>query len=264
MKTRYTDFAPRFGLAYSPDSKTVIRTGFGIFFSQDNGNSPYFDLARNLAVRNSYNANTPWDGKFLNTGLPANYANAFPNATGATVSINAPYAYSDNPEHHTASTMQYLLNIQRQFGNSWSLEAGYLGSLSRHMAGFYNQNMGIPSPIGSAASHLPFNDFGFIQSVEDSANGEYNAFAFKATKRYSAGFSLTAAYTHAVSIDDSSGIRVQGYDTLFPQNSNCQRCERGLSSFDTRNRLVVAPLYELPVGKGKRLNINNGFANAIG
>ena len=33
MDTRYTDFAPRFGIAYSPDSKTVIRTGFGKFFS---------------------------------------------------------------------------------------------------------------------------------------------------------------------------------------------------------------------------------------
>ena len=63
---------------------------------------------------------------------------------------------------------------------------------------------------------------------------------------------MTTAYTHAISIDDSSGIRVQGYDTLFPQNSYCIRCERGLSSFDTRNRLVVAPLYELPIGKGKR------------
>ena len=264
MKTRYTDFAPRFGLAYSPDSKTVIRTGFGIFFSQDNGNSPYFDLARNLAVRNTYHATFPFDGKYTETGLPANYANAFPNASGATVNINAPYAYSDNPEHHTASTMQFLLNVQRQFGNSWSLEVGYLGSLSRHMAGFYNQNMGVPNGgVGTAASRLPFADFGFIQSVEDSANGEYNAFAFKATKRYSRGFSLTAAYTHSVSIDDSSGIRVQGYDTLFPQNSNCQRCERGLSSFDTRDRLVVAPLYELPVGKDKLLNINNRVANAL-
>ena len=145
MDTRYTDFAPRFGIAYSPDSKTVIRTGFGIFFSQDNGNSPYFDLARNLAVRNSYNANTPWDGNFSNITAPANYANAFPNAGGTTVHVSSPYAYSDNPLHHTASTMQYLLNIQRQFGNSWSLEVGYLGSLSRHMAGFYNQNQGVPS-----------------------------------------------------------------------------------------------------------------------
>jgi hypothetical protein len=85
----------------------------------------------------------------------------------------------------------------------------------------------------------------------------------KVTKRFSQGFSLTTAYTHAISIDDTSGIRVQGYDTLFPQNSYCIRCDRGPSSFDTRNRLVIAPLYELPVGKGKLLNINNPVADAI-
>ena len=49
----------------------------------------------------------------------------------------------------------------------------------------------------------------------------------------------------------------------FLRNGYCIQCERGLSSFDTRNRLVVSPLYELPVGKGKLLNINNGSANAI-
>ncbi len=58
MDTRYTDFAPRVGIAYSPDSKTVIRAGFGKFFSQDNSNSTFFDLARNLAVRNSNIADT--------------------------------------------------------------------------------------------------------------------------------------------------------------------------------------------------------------
>ncbi len=94
-------------------------------------------------------------------------------------------------------------------------------------------------------------------------NAEYNSFSLKVTKRFSEGFSLTTAYTHAISIDDTSGIRVQGYDTLFPQNSYCIRCERGPSSFDTRNRLVVAPLYELPIGKGKMLNINNRLVDAI-
>ena len=255
MGTRYNDLAPRFGIAYSPDSKTVVRTGFGIFFSQDNGNSPYFDLARNLAARVS---------TIADTGVAnVNYGNAFPSTSGLTVPVGAPYAYSDNPNHHTAYTMQYLLNIQRQFGSSWAVEVGYLGSVSHHMAGFWNQNEGIPSPIGTAASHLPFGDYTFIQSVEDMANGEYNSLSVKVSKRFSGGLSLLAAYTHAVAIDDSSAIRIQGYDTLFPQNSYCIRCERGLSSFDTRNRLVVSPLYELPVGKGKRLNINNGFANAI-
>jgi hypothetical protein len=256
MNTRYNDIAPRLGIAYSPDSRTVIRTGFGIFYSQDNANSPYFDLARNAAARNS---------KFADTGV-ANllYTNAFPaGGSGTVVTVGPPYAYSDNPNHHTAYTMQYLLNLQRQFGANWSAEVGYLGSVSHHLAGFMNQNEGIPSPAGTAASHLPFGDYGFIQSVEDSANAEYNAFSAKITRRFSGGLSLTAAFTHAVSIDNSSGIRVQGYDTLFPQNSYCMRCERGPSSFDTRNRLVVAPLYELPVGKGKRLNVKNSLADAI-
>jgi hypothetical protein len=260
MDTRYTDFAPRFGIAYSLDSKTVIRTGFGKFFSQDNSNSTFFDLARNLAVRNSNIADS---GAATFGGVPFNYSNAFPATGGATVPVGAPYAYSVNTGHHTAYTLQYLFNIQRQLGASWAVEVGYLGSVSHHMAGFWNQNQGVPSPVGSAASHLPFGDYTFIQTVEDMGNAEYNSFSVKIEKRFSAGLSLLAAYTHAVAIDDTSGIRVQGYDTLFPQNSDCIRCERGLSSFDTRNRLVVSPLYELPVGKGKRLNIDNGFADAI-
>jgi len=260
MDTRYTDFAPRFGIAYSPDSKTVIRAGFGTFFSQDNGNSPYFDLARNLAVRNSNIADT---GTPTIGGVPFGYSNAFPNASGATVPVGAPYAYSDNPLHHTAYTEQYMLNIQRQFGASWAVEVGYLGSVSHHMAGFWNQNQGVPSTVGNAASHLPFGDYTFIQTVQDMGNAEYNSLAVKVNKRFSGGLSLITAYTYGVAIDDTSGIRVQGYDTLFPQNSDCVRCERGPSSFDVRHRLVLSPLYELPVGKGKLLNIDNGFANAI-
>jgi hypothetical protein len=191
------------------------------------------------------------------------YTNAFPSGGGTTVSVGPPYAYSVNPKHHTAYTIQYLLNFQRQFGANWSVEAGYLGSVSHHLAGFQNQNEGIPSPTGSAVSHLPFADYGFIQSVEDIANASYNALSLKATKRFSGGFNLIASYTHSVSIDTSSGIRVQGYDTLFPQNSYCMRCERGPSAFDNRDRLVLGPQYELPIGKGKPLNINNRWADAL-
>ncbi|MGC4053598.1 MAG: hypothetical protein QM757_30790 [Paludibaculum sp.] len=52
-------------------------------------------------------------------------------------------------------------------------------------------------------------------------------------------------------------------DTLFPQNSYCMRCERGLSAFDTRHRFVTSLLYDLPVGKGKAWNISNGFADTF-
>src|SRR6185437_5373327 len=50
MKTTYTNFAPRLGVSYSPNAKTVIRAGYGIFYTQDIGNA-YFDMARNIAGR---------------------------------------------------------------------------------------------------------------------------------------------------------------------------------------------------------------------
>ena len=62
---------------------------------------------------------------------------------------------------------------------------------------------------------------------------------------------MISSYTWAKSIDTTSGIRNQGFDTLYPQNSYCLSCERGLSAFDTRHRLVTSVLYDLPVGKGK-------------
>jgi hypothetical protein len=51
MQTKYKSFAPRVGIAYALNDKTVIRTGFGIFFMEDIANSTYFDMARNIAAR---------------------------------------------------------------------------------------------------------------------------------------------------------------------------------------------------------------------
>jgi hypothetical protein len=269
QKTRYNDFAPRIGIAWSPDSKTVIRAAFGEFFVQDNGNSMYFDMARNIGVRLTLTAltgGTTWSpGSGVESGLPATWANAVtaPGAGGQPTAFPPPYAYVSAYSHYTSYTEQYLFNIQRQFGANWAFEVGYLGSESHHLYGFQNANQGIPSTVGAASTHLPFADFGVIQLVRDAVNAEYNSLSFKVTKRFSQGMSILSNFTWSKSIDDSSGIRTQGYDTLFPQNSYCIACERGLSSFNVPLRWITSVLYDLPVGKGKRLNITNGFANAI-
>lgn len=142
-------------------------------------------------------------------------------------------------------------------------EAGYLGSVSHHLYGFQNANESIPGITGTAISRSPFPTFGVIQLVADSGNGNYNAGSLKLTKRYSQGLSLTSSYTYSKSIDNSSGIRVQGFDTLFPQNSDCLACERGLSAFDVRHRFITSAVYDLPIGKGRPVNVNNGFLNAV-
>src|SRR5262249_16447022 len=156
-------------------------------------------------------------------------------------------------DHATSYTMQYLLNIQRQFGRNWAVETGYIGSQSHHLYGFQNANQAVPGTTGNVSTRLPFPNFGGIQLVDDGFNANYNSGSVKVTRRFSEGLSLTSSYTYSKSIDNSSGIRVQGFDTLFPQNSTCLRCERALSAFDTRHRFVLGGSYDLPIGKGGKL-----------
>jgi hypothetical protein len=197
------------------------------------------------------------------------YSNAVPGGSGAVAQIPPPYAYADAYDHRTSYTMQYLLNVQRQFGSRTVIEAGYLGNQSHHLYGFQDANQAIPyGYLGNGAStpvstRLPYLNYGVIQLVHDGGNGAYHALSLKVTRRFGAGLSIVSSYTFAKSIDDTSGIRTQGFDTLFPQNSDCIQCERGLSSFDVRHRSVTSILYDLPIGKGKQLNINNRVLNAV-
>ena len=254
LKTSYKDFAPRIGVAYSPDAKTVVRLGFGVFYNQDIGNA-VFDMSRNIAARVTLNSTV---------GVPSLfYSNAVPGGSGTVAQIPPPYAYVDAYAHHTSYTMQFLFNVQREIGHDWLIETGYLGNESHHLQGFQDANQGIPGTTGAAPSRFPFSNFGIIQLVADGANANYNSLNVKATRRFSAGLSVISSYTWSKSIDDTSGIRSQSYDTLFPQNSDCIRCERGLSSFDVRSRFVTSVLYDLPIGRGRMVDIKNPFLNGF-
>ena len=255
LQTKYKNFAPRVGIAYALNDKTVIRSGFGIFYIQDIGNSMYFDMARNIAARVDL---------FSNAGSPTlTWGNSIPGGSGAVAQIPPPFALSAAYRHATSYTMQYLLNVQRQLGADWVLEAGYLGSQSRHLYGFENVNQAVPGTTGSPTSRVPFPNFGVISYAGDGFSAGYNAGSVKLTRRFSQGITLTTNYTWSKSIDNASGLRTQGFDTLFPQDSRCLSCERGLSSFDVRHRWVVGGVYDLPIGRGKLLGIHNSVANGL-
>jgi hypothetical protein len=264
LDTPYTNIAPRLGISYSPTSKTVIRTGYGIFYTQDIGNA-YFDMARNIAGRVTA-TNTNSTGSFGNSSLT--WVNAAPGGTGAVSNLGPSTAYANAVDHKTSYTEQFLLNIQQQVGQDWSFEVGYQGALSRHLYGFKNANPATPfgyygNVKTTVASRTPFANMGGIQYVHDSGTGNYNAFSAKATRRFSNGLNVIASYTMSKSLDDTSGIRNQGNDNLYPQNHYCIACEYGRSAFDVKNRIVGSALYELPIGSGKLLNVENKGLNAL-
>jgi hypothetical protein len=252
VRTDNLNFAPRLGVTWSPNPKWVVRTGFGIFYSQDTGN-PRFDMARNLAGRTRFESIDPtlytW-----NTALAS--------LAGAKATVLAPYAFANLIDRKTPRTNMYLLNIQRELPGNLLFEIGYLGSESHHLESLRAVNEALPGST-PVLQRTPFAEWGRIQLVDASANGTYNGLAAKLTKRFSSGLTYLASYTWSKSIDDASGIRVHNGDTLFPQNSYCLTCERGLSIFNTASRFVTSVLYDIPIGRGLQYNVSNRILDAF-
>ena len=73
--------------------------------------------------------------------------------------------------------MQYVLNVQRTVGKSTTLEVGYTGSVSRHLAYLLDENQGILSASLPAVQRLPYPELGAsgIQYVMADADGNYSA-----------------------------------------------------------------------------------------
>ncbi len=94
--------------------------------------------------------------------------------------------------------------------------------------------------------------FSSIFAQDTVANSNYNSLQASLEKRFSHGLQFQLAYTYSKSIDNASSFE----NILKPI---CDRCNRALSLFDARQRLVLSYLWELPVprydgAKGKFLN----------
>ena len=262
VNTDWNLFAPRFGIAYSPSNKWSFRTGFGIFYSQESANSK-FDLNRGLSGRASQ---VPAVG-----GSPTvTYQNFF-NAASLPIMLPAGLTWGVSPDVGTPYSMIYLFNIQRQLGESSTLEVGYNGAGHRHLqnqnngAGLLPYNApGVPPGTNVAPERrAPYPEFpAGIELTEGGGRGSYNGLSVKLNQRFKWGLTSLISYTWSKALDDGSAIRGNAVigvanGDMYPENPLCRRCEKGQSAFNTPNRLVASLLYELPFGKGKPL-LNRG------
>ena len=253
VRTDTTNWAPRLGVAYSPTAKWTFRTGFGLFYSVESGNSR-FDLNRGLAARVARDA----DPNVTNI----NFNNFLTGAADPWILPAAPYLWSAEYNLWNTYSMMYLLNVQRQLNRDTILEVGYNGSASRHLQGLQDPNAPLPGTVGNQTSRRPFPEYGTIQMIHAGGTGNYNGLGVKLTRRMSAGLTYLASYTWSKSLDTASAIRGTNVD-IFPQDSYCLACEYGYSAFNTPHRFVTSVMYELPFGKGKPLADMGGVVNQI-
>jgi len=93
-------------------------------------------------------------------------------------------------------------------------------------------------------------------------NSNYNSLSGRLTQRFSKGLSYLAGFTWSKAIDEGSGLRTNGSDPLWPDNTYNLKLMRGLAEFDVRRRLVGSFVYELPFGTSKRC-LNQGALSYI-
>jgi hypothetical protein len=253
IKKDLNDWGPRFGVSYQPDQKTTIRTGFGMYYTQDTGN-PVFDMGRNFGFRQS--ARGLEDRPTVNLDAP--WATAAGGADLQCSNWDGPcvaglYTFGNDVLRKTPYIMQYLLNVQRQVTDTLMVEVGYSGNQGRKLQRMYGFNTPVeradPTDLSSLDNRRPWGGdvYGRIQTIANVSNSNYNALAFKVRQRHASGLTYLLGYTWARAIDQGSGIRTNSGDNLFPASSYDLRPERGLSQFHTAHRFTGSVLYDLPI-----------------
>jgi hypothetical protein len=246
------NFAPRFGFAYSMNDKTVIRGGYGIFYTNSQSFLNNFVINRRqppFAETQQITSST--------TTPQINIANPFINASAALVVGTQ----NINPQFKEGYTQHWNLTVQRQLPKNVSLEAGYVANKGTNLDELVFYNVPTPGPTATIQARRPFPTWGTALSMDPYVTSIYNSLQVKAVRRGKRGMTNLVAYTWAKSIDLSSergnGDRGGGFSGSGDER-NRAGSSRGLSGFDVRHRLVVSSVFELPIGTGKTLLANAG------
>jgi hypothetical protein len=244
------NFGPRAGLAYSLNSKTVLRAGGGLFFAHDIGNG-FVEPDRNI----------PWSLIQEDKGGPVQPTLTLANPYPAPALPSFTSATERNEP--TARSYEWSFGIQRELYRNASLEVNYVGSSSMYLPMISSYDTAPPGP-GPQTPREPFPQFGGgIQDLHDQVHATYDSLQVKFQQRFTNGFTVLSSYSYGKAIDNGSSLRViiASNDARNPGDPSDVR---GLSSFDFRQRSATSFLYEIPVGKGRHyLNNANRFVDLI-
>ena len=281
-KTYYDPYnkalAPRLGFAYNIRSGTVIRGGWGMFYSYpiqwglrgapgdvrpdaatvgdftspDNGITAPFHMSTGMP------SPAPFTPSLLNPG--------FGSAAIGQRTILSPSVIDRNL--HTPYSVQWDLNVQHQFRNGLFIEVGGIGNHGHSI--FNNLNLeqmriqdvqriaGTQFPVVApyrlpTNSDRPYPQFTGFSYGTWYGGSIYNALIIKVEKRYGNGLSFISNYTYSSYLDNV------GPNDIYNINAS-----KGPSSNMRPQTLNFGGLYELPFGTGKRYLAQGVLGKVVG
>ncbi|MGA2857376.1 MAG: carboxypeptidase-like regulatory domain-containing protein [Candidatus Sulfotelmatobacter sp.] len=245
------DFAPRIGFSWSPQAKTVVRAGAGVFYDRTFGDVDFQKSANPPFAKESFGE--------LTTALPLIENGTLPVGTGAIIqsafqpdlvgpAFAAPSPF--NLHFRDARIYEWTLNVQRELPRALLLEVGYVGTRGTHLVREWDPNQPIPNPAIPAAPY-PYPDYSNFTYTDSNGDSIYHSLQTKLERHFTSGMALLVAYTYSKAIDTNSTVFGTNRNTNFPQNSHDLAAERARAEFDIRHRLSAAYVYKLPFGAGR-------------
>ena len=282
MPSGTLDLAPRLGIAYRLNDKTVIRAGIGTFFARQisgiiddiyTGNGIY-QVSDNLS----------------NAALVAQ-GPTFPNAlAGPLTSITQGASTLDvfSPHLKTPYSEQASVAVERQIGKDMVVTVSGIFSKGINLWGTQDINANGPTgnftyAIDNAAgtqvgtystpiylSPRPNPNFGAIYQQTNGVYSSYNALVASWEKRFSHGFQSSASYTWSHEIDDGQGAATNAIfgfsDAAWTYNGN-YGFDKGSGALDQRQRFVYtfvwAPVFSRSTSAFAKYAINGWQLSSI-
>ena len=270
------DLGPRVGLAYSVNTKTVLRAGYSLTYIPQVGAVYATGYSNTTPMITTQDGITPKD--LLRNPFPNGQLPAIGNSQGLATLIGNAVSFVD-PSDRVPRFHNWHFDFQRQVAPQTVFTVSYVGSRAYRLAAAptdfttaINQNLNqldpsylsrgtqllqsVPNPFfgiitsGSLAgatipqSQLlkPYPQFtGVTRFAPAFGNSHYESAQIQLEKRTSHGITALISYTIAKNLSDLTNA----------DNAYNRQAERAYASFDVPQRLSVSATWEVPFGRGR-------------
>jgi hypothetical protein len=249
------NFAPRVGFAYQFNSKTVLRAGYGVYYTPENDaredvltkNYPFNN--QQLYFNNIYNYYSSGFPTYdLDAGVPRDTTIHIPAGASSIdpstiANSTAQQVYYVDPNFRTGYSQLFNLTLQREIMPNMSLDVAYVGAQARKL----------PYAVGNINLDPVISpDLGHIEAQYSEGNSSYNSLQVKLNKHYSDHLSFLLAYTYSKSIDNGPAPFDLGSNHQAPQNPYDLAAEIADSNNDIRHNFTGSFVYGLPFGHDRK------------
>jgi Carboxypeptidase regulatory-like domain len=264
LQTRYSYFAPRFGLAYRASEQTVIRGGFGISYTPFEDNT----YAYNYPVRanNSYQQLNQYGPALESDNVtPITFQLGFPPPVDIKIPNNgiispAPaQAYTVIPkDYHNPYVESWNVAVQQALPQQFTFQVAYVANHGVHIGSA--QNINLPPALGLGTAGEP-EYIAFKRSAATTVNflgfsSNYQSLQLQLNRRFAKTLGVTTSFTWGKGLGYQTGDDANLYFWID------QRHNYAPNDFDHRLNFEESLIYNLPFGPGQRW-LNTGIASSL-